>query len=74
MMVLENKSDSDPFNLEIKISEFVSPNGDGINDFFEIQNIENHPNNELLIYTRSGVVIFLQETTETTGVALQTTD
>ncbi len=53
-----DKCDSDPFNLEIKISEFVSPNGDGINDFFEIQNIENHPNNELLIYTRSGVVIF----------------
>ena len=53
-----DECDSDPFNLEIKISEFVSPNGDGINDFFEIQNIENHPNNELLIYTRSGVVIF----------------
>ena len=53
-----DKCDSDPFNLEIKISEFVSPNGDGINDFFEIQNIENHPNNELLVYTRSGVVIF----------------
>ena len=53
-----DKCDSDPYNLEIKISEFVSPNGDGINDFFEIQNIENHPNNELLIYTRSGVVIF----------------
>ncbi len=53
-----DKCDSDPFNLEIKISEFVSPNGDGINDIFEIQNIENHPNNELLIYTRSGVVIF----------------
>ena len=53
-----DECDSDPFNLEIKISEFVSPNGDGINDFFEIQNIENHPNNELVIYTRSGVVIF----------------
>ena len=50
--------DPGPDDGEIKISEFVSPNGDGINDFFEIQNIENHPNNELVIYTRSGVVIF----------------
>ena len=50
--------DPGPDDGEIKISEFVSPNGDGINDFFVIQNIENHPNNELVIYTRSGVAIF----------------
>ena len=47
--------DLNPFNYdEILISEFISPNGDGINDNWEIIPIERFPNNEVWIYSRAG--------------------
>jgi gliding motility-associated-like protein len=36
----------------------ISPNGDGINDFWEIDDITNYPNNEVLIYNRWGDLVF----------------
>ncbi|WBX77665.1 HYR domain-containing protein [Tenacibaculum ovolyticum] len=39
-----------------------SPDGDGINEYWEIDGIENYPNNQVLIYNRWGDLIF-----ETTG-------
>ena len=39
----------------------VTPNGDGINDVFEIRNLieqKAFPENELLIYTRQGKIIY----------------
>ncbi|MFH6604715.1 gliding motility-associated C-terminal domain-containing protein [Maribacter algicola] len=38
----------------------VSANGDGINDFLEIAELEQSPNNELFIYDRFGVKVFEQ--------------
>ena len=35
-----------------------SPNGDGINDFWEIDDITDYPNNEVLIYNRWGDLVF----------------
>jgi gliding motility-associated-like protein len=35
-----------------------SPNGDGYNDFFVISNLEQYPDNELLIYNRWGGLIY----------------
>ncbi|WP_281310417.1 HYR domain-containing protein [Flavobacterium flavigenum] len=35
-----------------------SPNGDGINDFWEIDDITEYPNNEVLIYNRWGDLVF----------------
>jgi len=47
--------DLNPYDYdEILISEFISPNGDGINDNWEIIPIERFPNNEVWIYSRAG--------------------
>jgi len=35
-----------------------SPNGDNINDFFTIRNVEQLTNNELIIYNRWGNLVF----------------
>ncbi len=35
-----------------------SPDGDGINDYWEIEGIENHPNNIVSIYNRWGDMVF----------------
>jgi len=40
---------------------FVSANGDGINDFLEIPELEQSPNNALFIYDRFGMKVFEQE-------------
>ncbi|WP_036156104.1 gliding motility-associated C-terminal domain-containing protein [Maribacter forsetii] len=37
---------------------YMTPNGDGINDFLEIEGIENSPNNSLQIYNRYGRLVF----------------
>lgn len=36
----------------------LTPNGDGINDFFSLKIIEKSPNNELKIFNRSGTVVY----------------
>ncbi len=41
-------------STEVSIPEGFSPNGDGINDYFVIKNIELYPNNHVLILNRWG--------------------
>ncbi len=48
----------DKFICEVKIIPGFSPNGDGINDFFIINNIELYPNNTLQIFNRWGNKVF----------------
>lgn len=55
----------DTFNVEvcvdpipIKTYNTFSPNGDGYNDFFEIDNIEAYPNNHLIVFNRYGNVVY----------------
>ncbi|MDT0606711.1 gliding motility-associated C-terminal domain-containing protein [Croceitalea rosinachiae] len=36
----------------------LSPNGDGVNEFWEINGIENYPNNTVVIYNRWGDMVF----------------
>jgi gliding motility-associated-like protein len=43
---------------EILIHKAVSPNGDGINDFFYIEGIKDYPDNSVLIVNPNGVKIF----------------
>jgi gliding motility-associated-like protein len=44
--------------LNLKISEFITPDGDGINDIWEVKNIEKGQNNKVIIVDRWGGVIF----------------
>lgn len=43
---------------EITIPNVFSPNGDGINDVFYIDNLEYHPNSYLIIFNRWGQVVY----------------
>lgn len=44
--------------IEINISDAITPNGDGINDTWMIYNIENHPKNNVRVYSRWGDLVF----------------
>ena len=47
-----------PVNCDLTIPQAVTPNGDGFNDVFVIDGIENYPNNELIIFNRWGAEVF----------------
>lgn len=42
----------------IVIYNAISPNGDGHNDFFKIENIEHYPDNEVKVFNRWGNLVF----------------
>ncbi len=48
-------------DLGVVASKALSPNGDGYNDTFIIQNIEKYPSNEVVIANRSGEAVFKAE-------------
>ncbi|OWW24114.1 hypothetical protein B4Q04_16705 [Zobellia sp. OII3] len=51
----------DPELVETGISvtnEIITPDNDGVNDYFEIDNIESFPNNKVQIYNRWGVLVY----------------
>ena len=49
------------YQIKIKIPNVMTPNGDGINDCFVIRNIEDYPDNKLVIYTGNGKKIYSKE-------------
>ncbi|MFA5575475.1 MAG: gliding motility-associated C-terminal domain-containing protein, partial [Brumimicrobium sp.] len=53
-------------DLEVKACEVYppeafSPNGDGVNDFFEIKDLEGYPGSEMSIYNRWGAEVFYSD-------------
>lgn len=47
--------------VALRIPNIFTPNGDGINDFFEIVGLELFPDNELYIFNRWGAELFHQK-------------
>jgi gliding motility-associated-like protein len=44
--------------LAVIMSDAFSPNGDGLNDYFQIKNIDRYPNNTLTVMNRWGDVVY----------------
>jgi hypothetical protein len=51
-------SDEVTVNVFVPVPTAITPNGDGTNDFFEIDKIVQHENSSLTIYNRWGVLVF----------------
>ena len=45
-------------NNALQISQAITPNGDGVNDVWFIDNIERHPNAKIWVYSRWGNEVF----------------
>ncbi|WP_166664935.1 MBG domain-containing protein, partial [Pedobacter metabolipauper] len=44
--------------MAIRTTNILTPNGDGKNDYFIVENIDKYPNNELKVFDRAGRVLF----------------
>ena len=51
-------ADSEPVACEVEIPNIFTPNGDNKNEFFEIKNIEQYPNNTVQVFNRWGKEIY----------------
>ncbi len=63
-----NCSNTDSINISIEILEHpliiyntFTPNNDGTNDFFHIENIEYYPVNKITIYNRDGHIVYQKD-------------
>ena len=50
--------DGDNNFVEIEVPDFFTPNGDGVNDTWNIEEIQRYPNNQVWIYDTSGNNVF----------------
>ena len=58
VFTLANVNDNLILPDDLVIYNGVTPNGDGLNDYFIIDNIQRYPNNSVRIYDRWGVEVF----------------
>lgn len=52
--------DSVTINVIVPIPNAITPNGDGFNDYFEIDEINIYPNNSLSIFNRWGILVYYE--------------
>ncbi|MFD2098730.1 DUF7507 domain-containing protein [Flagellimonas iocasae] len=52
---------ANPIDTDFEIFNGITPNGDGVNDYFQIDGLENYPNNILRIFNRWGVLVYEME-------------
>lgn len=57
----ESVEDKDPFSTNLIIPSSFSPNGDGENDFWVIEGIENYPKNTIEIYNSLGFLLYRED-------------
>ncbi len=69
--ILTFGSADEPEEFLVLPNFYLSPNGDGVNDFLEILELEQSPNNSLEIYDRRGLKVFemVNYINEFTGVS-----
>lgn len=51
-------SDTVTISVYFPIPSGITPNNDGVNDYFEIDNVENLPGNSLVVYNRQGNIVY----------------
>ena len=56
--VSSDSLNADCLDLSVQVPEVLTPNGDGIMDEWNIQYIEEYPNNEVMIFNRWGDMVF----------------
>ncbi len=57
----EDNPGGNPIDDAFEVFTGITPNGDGINEYFRINGIENYPENTLKIFNRWGVLVFEAE-------------
>ena len=45
----------------IKANNILTPNGDGVNDLWVVENIDMYPNNTVTIFDKAGRILFTQK-------------
>ena len=58
----------------LSVPSGFSPNGDGINDFFEINNLDEFPNANLKVFNRWGTLVFEMDKYDNTWSGLSNSD
>jgi gliding motility-associated-like protein len=53
-------------DYNITPNNVVSPDGDGVNDFWTIENLSSYPNNEVKIFDKAGRIIFNEKNYQNT--------
>lgn len=69
LIVSDTNGNTDSCNIQVIVTcekdlvipQFISPNGDGLNDTWYIKNITNYPKAKALIYNRWGALIFQKD-------------
>jgi len=57
-IIILNLAINEEANSSVAVPEGFSPNGDGVNDYFVILNIDKYPNNHILIFNRWGNKVY----------------